>query len=74
MNNLKYKNFYTKYITKYEIHGKDMVCICPFHDENTASMHIDLIQGGYHCFGCSIHVYAQLADDTCKFCYGFPYA
>ena len=55
MNNLKYKSFYTKYITKYEIHGKDMVCICPFHDEKTASMHIDLIKGGFHCFGCDAH-------------------
>lgn len=51
----KYKNFYTKYINQYEIKGNEMVCICPFHEEKTASLHIDLVKGGFHCFGCEAH-------------------
>lgn len=52
----KYKEFYSKYIKQYEIKGKEIVCICPFHNDNkTPSLHIDLMKGGFHCFGCEAH-------------------
>ena len=52
----KYETFYTKFIKNYKINGKDMICICPFHNDNeTPSLHIDLIKGGFHCFGCEAH-------------------
>ena len=27
-------------------------CCCPFHEEDTASLHIDTARGLWHCFGC----------------------
>lgn len=51
-----YKDFYAKYIEDYKINGKEMICSCPLHqDGKTPSMHIDLEQGGFHCFGCGAH-------------------
>jgi len=51
-----YRNFYKRYIKEYEINGKNMICMCPFHeDSKTPSMSIDLTKGGFHCFGCEAH-------------------
>ncbi|WP_262947434.1 CHC2 zinc finger domain-containing protein [Xenorhabdus indica] len=33
--------------------GKDMVVLCPFHEEKTPSMVITPSKNLYHCFGCS---------------------
>jgi len=56
MSKLIYKEFYKRYIKNCEINGKDMICICPFHNDNkTPSLHIDLMKGGFHCFGCEAH-------------------
>ena len=34
-------------------HGKgDMWAPCPFHQEKTASFHVDERKGYYYCFGC----------------------
>lgn len=47
-----YRDLYSKntegFIEKF---GKGMA-ICPFHDEKTASMSIDLKTGKFNCFGC----------------------
>ncbi|MBR6872219.1 MAG: DNA primase [Ruminococcus sp.] len=32
--------------------GRDYVCICPFHDEKTASCYIHPNEAYFHCFGC----------------------
>ncbi|MCT2387967.1 CHC2 zinc finger domain-containing protein [Erwinia pyrifoliae] len=32
--------------------GKDLVTLCPFHDEKTPSMVISPAKNLYHCFGC----------------------
>ncbi|MBE8596491.1 CHC2 zinc finger domain-containing protein [Xenorhabdus sp. BG5] len=33
--------------------GKDMIVLCPFHEEKTPSMVITPSKNLYHCFGCS---------------------
>lgn len=33
--------------------GKDLVTLCPFHDEKTPSMVISPAKNLYHCFGCN---------------------
>lgn len=35
--------------------GKDLWGQCPFHTEKTASFHINVERGYYHCFGCGAH-------------------
>ncbi|MBD2816643.1 hypothetical protein ID850_18300, partial [Xenorhabdus sp. Flor] len=32
--------------------GKDMIVLCPFHQEKTPSMVITPSKNLYHCFGC----------------------
>lgn len=38
----------------FETKNEDAVLLCPFHEENTASFHINLENGMFHCFGCNI--------------------
>ena len=33
--------------------GRDYVCLCPFHNEKTASCYIHPDEGYFHCFGCN---------------------
>lgn len=44
---LRYLNLPIKYVN-----GNEVKIKCPFHDEKTASMCIDLEKGLYKCFGC----------------------
>lgn len=32
--------------------GRDFVCLCPFHNEKTASCHVHPDKEFFHCFGC----------------------
>jgi hypothetical protein len=32
--------------------GAHFVCLCPFHDERSASCHVTPDKGRFHCFGC----------------------
>lgn len=32
--------------------GASYVCLCPFHDDKSPSMHINVQKGFYHCFAC----------------------
>ena len=41
--------------------GRTFTAICPFHQEKTPSLSIDVAQGLYHCFGC------QAGGDVFKF-------
>ena len=45
---LRYLNLPIKYVN-----GNEVKIKCPFHDEKTASMCIDLEKGLYKCFGCN---------------------
>lgn len=50
--NIDYEKIYTYYLDDYKIRRNELICICPFHDENTASFNANLETGQYHCFGC----------------------
>ncbi|MEE2774488.1 MAG: DNA primase [Pseudomonadota bacterium] len=38
--------------TKTQAHKGDFWAPCPFHEEKTASFHVDANKGFYYCFGC----------------------
>ena len=35
--------------------GRELIGLCPFHDEKTASFTVNVRDGFYHCFGCGAH-------------------
>ncbi len=41
-------------VTTVRKRGRSVKAICPFHQEKTASMSIDVARGLYHCFGCGV--------------------
>ncbi len=48
-------------VTTVKKRGRTVSAICPFHQEKTPSLSIDVAQGLYHCFGC------QAGGDVFKF-------
>lgn len=34
--------------------GRNWVCCCPFHSENTGSFTVNEERGSFHCFGCGV--------------------
>jgi DNA primase len=48
-------------VTTVRKRGRTFTAICPFHQEKTPSLSIDIAQGLYHCFGC------QAGGDVFKF-------
>ena len=32
--------------------GEKALCLCPFHEEKTPSMLVQVHEGTYHCLGC----------------------
>lgn len=39
-------------MNKVKNHGDIFSILCPFHEEITPSMAINISNGSYHCFGC----------------------
>lgn len=50
--NIDYERIYNYYIEDYKIRGNELICLCPFHEEDTPSFNANLETGVYHCFGC----------------------
>lgn len=58
ITNIKNKIYLSDYISRYATvkhkNGSDYVCCCPFHKEDTPSMHIHDDKQYFHCFGCGV--------------------
>ncbi|MDJ0665467.1 MAG: DNA primase [Acidimicrobiia bacterium] len=39
-------------VTKVKRSGRNVMAVCPFHQEKTPSLSLDPARGLYHCFGC----------------------
>ena len=57
INEIKYRNDIETAISQYvnlKRRGKNLVGLCPFHSEKTASFRV-YADNTYHCFGCGAH-------------------
>ncbi len=50
--NIDYEKIYSYYIEDYKIRRNELICLCPFHEEDTPSFNANLEKGVYKCFGC----------------------
>lgn len=50
--NIDYERIYSYYLDDYKIRRKELICLCPFHEEDTPSFNANLETGLYKCFGC----------------------
>lgn len=49
---IDYERIYSYYLDDYKIRRNELICLCPFHEEDTPSFNANLETGLYHCFGC----------------------
>ena len=52
-------------IERVERRGKELICLCPFHDDTNPSFRINIDSGLWHCFACKesgniVHLLARL--------------
>ena len=55
INEIKYRNDIETVMAPYislKRRGKNLVGLCPFHNEKTPSFSVNEEKGFYHCFGC----------------------
>ena len=55
INEIKYRNDIESVISPYvnlKRRGKNLVGLCPFHNEKTPSFYVSPAKGIYKCFGC----------------------
>ena len=55
INEIKYKNDISDIISQYSVlkrRGKNLVGLCPFHNEKTPSFTVYPENGSFYCFGC----------------------
>ncbi len=48
-------DFYRNQLHKFHTSGKWAKAICPFHEDHTPSLSINIETGSYRCFGCGAH-------------------
>lgn len=56
LRNIDFEGFYFSSVNctrKKQLRNNNIVVICPFHDDTTPSLSIDLATGNFYCFGCS---------------------
>ena len=51
-NIYNYEEIVSKYIDDYKIRRDELICLCPFHDEDTPSFNFNIKTGLFKCFGC----------------------
>lgn len=52
LSTLHYPTFYQKHIPDFNANGKkEVLCLCPFHEDREPSLSINLESGLYNCFG-----------------------
>lgn len=49
---MDYEEVFSKYIEDYNIRRNELICCCPFHEEDNPSFCANLDTSQYHCFGC----------------------
>lgn len=57
INEIKYKNDISDIISQYSVlkrRGKNLVGLCPFHNEKTPSFTVYPENGSFYCFGCGV--------------------
>lgn len=53
LTQINFEKFYTEHLGKLTTtNGNEALVRCPFHDDKTPSLSINLDTGFYHCFGC----------------------
>lgn len=62
LSSLNFRNFYSQYIPSLKINGKsEAMGLCPFHDDHSPSLSVNIESGLYNCFSCGA------AGDVFKF-------
>lgn len=53
LQGIDYKSFFEKRLPDFSPNGRTEVsCLCPFHEDRTASLSVNTETGLWHCFGC----------------------
>lgn len=53
LSSLNFRNFYSQYIPSLKINGKaEAMGLCPFHDDHSPSLSVNVETGLYNCFAC----------------------
>ena len=53
LSTIDFSSFYQKYLPELKTNGKNEVQVkCPFHEDHTASLSINVSSGLFNCFGC----------------------
>ncbi len=61
-------DFYTRHLQTLKGNDKWVMALCPFHQDHTPSLSIDIEKGAYRCFACGargggvVDFYMQLHD------------
>lgn len=53
LDRLDFRAFYQEHVKELKVNGKaEALGLCPFHDDTTASLSVNIEKGLYHCFAC----------------------
>lgn len=50
----EFASFVERYLNPVSVSGKEVMCVCIFHDDHNASMQFNLEKGLFNCFSCQV--------------------